>query len=191
MSETRLQIIETTCELLEKQGYHATGLNEIVAQSGSPKGSLYYYFPGGKEEIASEAIGHVGGVIAERVRNHLAQSTDPAQACAGFIRLIADSVEKSAYRIGGPLATVAMESAATNERLNLACREAYGQVQQAFKDKLTSSGYSEEQARDLAEFIVAAIEGGTILSRTYHSGDPLRRVARQIAEMLSCIEKRS
>ena len=41
MSSTRDQIIEKTCELLEAQGYHATGLNQILAESGAPKGSLY------------------------------------------------------------------------------------------------------------------------------------------------------
>jgi TetR/AcrR family transcriptional regulator, lmrAB and yxaGH operons repressor len=52
---TRDQIIQTTCTLLESQGYHATGLNQILKESGAPKGSLYYYFPQGKEELAEEA----------------------------------------------------------------------------------------------------------------------------------------
>ena len=42
MSNAREQILQTTCVLLEKQGYHGTGLNEIIKESGSPKGSLYY-----------------------------------------------------------------------------------------------------------------------------------------------------
>ena len=53
MANTREIIIETTCDLMENQGYHATGLNEIVKVSGAPKGSLYYYFPEGKESLAA------------------------------------------------------------------------------------------------------------------------------------------
>lgn len=56
MNTTRDQIIETTCELLEAYGYHATGLNQILTKSGTPKGSLYYYFPEGKEELTSETL---------------------------------------------------------------------------------------------------------------------------------------
>ncbi len=55
VSSTRDQIIEATAGLLETQGYRATGLNQIIEESGAPKGSLYYYFPGGKEEFSTEA----------------------------------------------------------------------------------------------------------------------------------------
>jgi TetR/AcrR family transcriptional repressor of lmrAB and yxaGH operons len=47
MTTVRQQIIEKTSELLDRQGYHATGLNQIVAESETPRGSLYYYFPAG------------------------------------------------------------------------------------------------------------------------------------------------
>ena len=53
MSTTREQIIEKTCELIELQGFNATGVNQIIRESGTPKGSLYYHFPGGKEELGS------------------------------------------------------------------------------------------------------------------------------------------
>ena len=43
------RILITAARLFQQQGYHATGLNQIVVESGTPKGSLYYYYPGGKE----------------------------------------------------------------------------------------------------------------------------------------------
>lgn len=55
-SNTREKFIETASNLFEIKGYNATGLNEILQESGAPKGSLYYHFPNGKEEIALEAI---------------------------------------------------------------------------------------------------------------------------------------
>ncbi|NJN17331.1 MAG: TetR/AcrR family transcriptional regulator [Oscillochloris sp.] len=184
MSNAREQIIATTCDLLEEQGYHGTGLNQILKQSGAPKGSLYYYFPEGKVELAAEAIARTATLTAGRIRSSLMERDDVAEALAGFLRFIADQVERSGYRAGGPLTAVAMETATTNQRLNLACRDAFQQIEVAFAEAMRVAGASDTQAADLATFITATIEGGIILSRTYHSGDPLRRVADQLAHHL-------
>ncbi|MBA2393381.1 MAG: TetR/AcrR family transcriptional regulator [Ktedonobacteraceae bacterium] len=184
MSSTRDQIIETTCILLEAQGYHATGLNQIIAKSGSPKGSLYYYFPQGKEELTAEAIARSGRIVERNIRAGLANNKEPAEAIANFVRSIAQAVESSSFSAGGPLTTVALETVNSSERLNLVCREAYGWLRDAFAEKLVAGGYTPERATRLATFIVSVIEGGIILSRTNHSGDPLRHVADELGDYL-------
>ena len=189
MSSTREQFIEATCDLLEEQGYHATGLKQIVAESGSPKGSLYYYFPEGKEELAAEAIRRTGEMVAARIRDNLSDVEDLAATVRRFVRRIADHVEASGYRSGGPLMTVAMETAASSERLNLACREAYGRLQEAFAERLRAGGFSSGRAAEVAAFVTASIEGGIILSRTAHSGDPLRRVADELGGYLNSMQE--
>ncbi|MDX1601100.1 MAG: TetR/AcrR family transcriptional regulator [Anaerolineales bacterium] len=176
MSEKRERIIEATCGLLEQQGYHATGLNEIIEESGAPRGSLYYYFPDGKEELAAEAIERTGRMLSDRVTSHLARFGDPAEALRAFIELIADGVEESQFSTGGPLTAVAMETATTSERLNLACRDAFQRIESAFAAYLEGHDLRSDPAQ-AATMITAAIEGGIILSRTYHSGEPLRTVA--------------
>jgi len=180
MTNTRDQILETTCDLLENQGFHATGLNEIVRESGAPKGSIYYYFPEGKEEIISESVAYAGQRVAERIQAHLAGTEDPAQAVQSFVETIAHHVEASGFRAGGPLTIVASESATTSERINQSCQEAYTQLRNAFAEKLTRAGIESENAASLAWMITSAIEGGIILSRTYHTGDPLRQVAASL-----------
>ena len=188
MGSTREQFIETTCELLEAQGYHATGLNQIVAESGAPKGSLYYHFSEGKEELAAEAITRSAEIVAGRIRANLAGAEPPEDAIPRFVELIADNVEASGYRSGGPLMTVALETATSSERLNSASRQGYTRLQAAFAEKLRAGGYGEALAGQLATFITAAIEGGIILSRTYHTGDPLRLVARQLGPYLTTMK---
>jgi TetR/AcrR family transcriptional regulator, lmrAB and yxaGH operons repressor len=185
MTVAREQILKTTCELLEKQGYHGTGLNEIVQQSGAPKGSLYHYFPEGKQQIAAEAVLQSGQLTADRIRMGLMESGSAAKAVYDFILKIADQVELSGFAAGGPLTAVAMETATKSERINLACREAYTMLHSAFKNKLIESGYSKLKAEELATFITASVEGGIILSRTYHTADPLRVVAKQLKTLLT------
>lgn len=184
MASTRDQIVQTTCDLLELQGYHGTGLNQILRESGAPRGSLYHYFPEGKEGLAVEAIERAGSAVAGRIRSALAGGDDVAAGIQSFVEGIGEGVEASGYRAGGPLTSVAMETATTSPRLNAACREAFAGIQGAFAERLRTAGFSEARAADLATFITAAIEGGILLSRTSHSGDPLRRVARELGSYL-------
>ncbi len=185
MSNAREQILQTTCDLLEKQGYHGTGLNEIVKESGAPKGSLYYYFPEGKEQITAEAVLQSGRAVSERIRAGLAGSSSAPKAIHDFIVLVAENVEHSGFAAGSPLTAVAMETATQSERINLACREAYGMLQAAFTEKLRESGFKAARAEELGTFITSTIEGGIILSRTMHTADPLRLVAKQLRTIIT------
>ncbi len=184
MSSTREKIIATTCDLLELQGYHATGLNQIIGESGSPKGSLYYHFPGGKEELAIEAIHHVGNQVLKRIQDNLALVDDPAEALRAFIYNIALNVELSDFRAGGPITTIAMETASNSERLRQTCQQIYQSWQGAFADKLLAGGMMPERAQQVAQFIVSVIEGGVILCRTQRSRLPLEQNADELSRLV-------
>jgi TetR/AcrR family transcriptional repressor of lmrAB and yxaGH operons len=184
MVSTRDRFVETACELLEAQGYHATGLNQIIEESGAPRGSLYYYFPDGKEELAAEAIHHVGEIVTCRIQRVLQNQDDSAEAVRAFIRTVASYMEASDYAAGGPITTVALESATTNSRLNDACQVVYDQWQTAFAERLVQGGIGGVRAQRLAVLIVAALEGGIVLSRTAHSTKPLERVADEVATLI-------
>ena len=184
MTSTRDHIVDVTSRLLEAQGYHATGLNQIIAESGAPRGSLYYYFPQGKEELTAEAVMRTGRLAAQRIAEQLAQVEEPAESLRQFIRNVAYHVERSGFEAGGPLSIVAMETVNSSERLNLVCRAAYQLLQQAFADKLRLSGYTQERAERLAVFITASMEGGIMLSRTNHSSEPLRVMADELADFI-------
>ena len=182
VTSKRDDILDATCALLELQGYHATGLNEIIRHSGAPKGSLYYYFPEGKEELAAEAIERSAQAVVANIERTLATQGDAAAAVAGFIRVLAGHVAASNYRQGGPLTAVALEAASTNERLRLACRDAYRALQEPFAARLRP-GYGE-RAGALAVVVIAAIEGSIILSRSEMSEQPLLDVADAIETLL-------
>ncbi|MDX1415365.1 MAG: TetR/AcrR family transcriptional regulator [Candidatus Promineifilaceae bacterium] len=186
MTSKREQIIETTCHLMETQGYHATGLNQILTESGAPKGSLYYYFPEGKEELGVEAIERSGHMIEMRIRQMISDIDDPVTAVSNFITALAGHVDASGYMAGGPITAIAVESASTNDRLREACRAAYESWQVAFAEKLAEGGFSAERSRRLAGVIVSALEGGIILSRSRRSPQPILDIAQEIEYLLRC-----
>ncbi len=184
MSTARDQIIQATCELLELQGYHATGLNQIIKESGSPKGSLYYYFPGGKQELVAESVQRVGTIVLNRIRQNLAVEATADEAIRAFIVNIAVNVELSGYHAGGPITTVALEVASTNEHLRAVCQQIYAEWQAAFSDRLVADGVGEGRARSLALVIIAALEGGIILCRTQRSREPLEQLAEEMERLV-------
>lgn len=184
MTAARDQIVETTCALIEVQGYYATGLNQIISESGSPKGSLYYYFPGGKEALVTEALERAGGVIERRIRDGLADTNDPGEAVRGFLHGLAYHVAASDYQRGGPITTVALETASTSERLRAACLAIYERWRGAFREKLVSGGITPERAERLSMLILASIEGGIILSRTRRDSQLLRDIGDELARLI-------
>ena len=181
MLTNREKFLETARVLMEKQGYHATGLNEILKKSGAPKGSLYYYFPEGKEQIASEVILGAGKIISIRIREKMQAEPDAGKAIHDFLDTVACKMEETKFQSGSPFTMLAMESATESKRINQACRVLIG----AFKDGLEKGGMEAARAESVAELIVSAVEGGIVLSRTYLSADHLRQIADHIEQMVS------
>jgi TetR/AcrR family transcriptional repressor of lmrAB and yxaGH operons len=182
---TRDHIIDTASQLLEQQGYYGTGLNQIVQESGAPKGSLYHYFPAGKEELTAEAIERSAATFTSIIRTELARYDDPAEALYQFMLGMAEHVEASACRGGAPIATVALETAGRSERLTAVCQAAYGHYQEAFAERFAALGIAPARAAALALLAVAAIEGGFILSRTQRTADPLRQIAVDLRDLVA------
>ncbi len=180
MSSTRDLIIQAACKLLEKQGYPATSLDEIVKESGAPKGSLYYYFPDGKEQIVSEAVLYAGTILVGRMRAELAMYDNPMQALYEYILRLAGKVEEKHFTAGNPLTIVAVEAAGSSERISQACREVYAQIEAVLQEKLRCCGLSDSEAAEQACLTLASLEGGIILSRVHRTADPLRSIANHL-----------
>ncbi len=184
MSTKRDDIIDTTTDLLERQGYFATGLNQIVAESGAPKGSLYYYFPGGKDEITEEAIRKAGADVAERIELVMSRADSAAEGVAAMVDGISRAMEAADFGAGGPITTVAIETAGQNERLSTACEQVYESWREAFETHIRASGVGGARAERLSTLVLASMEGAIILARTYKSVDPLRRAGAELRELL-------
>ena len=79
-NDTRTRILETTALLLRQRGYHGTSLNDILSASAAPRGSLYFHFPGGKDQLVIEVTRASVAEVAERLSDQLAAAKSPAVA---------------------------------------------------------------------------------------------------------------
>lgn len=188
---TRERMVQATCELLEAQGYHATGLNEILQRSDTPRGSLYYYFPEGKEELAIEAIEYQARFIESRLREDMQASEDVAEVIRLLFNKLAHFAASAGCRALNPITAVALESSTTSEPLRQACAEAYASWRAIIEERLLASGLSTEDAASLSLVILSAMEGASTLSRTLRSQEPLQQAGEQLARLFELILKKS
>lgn len=186
---TRQKILATTSHLLERQGYHATGLNQIVKESGTPRGSLYYYFPDGKEELATEAVKMRMKAMAEWSRRVLSEIEDPIEAIHSMIMEMSQQSSENQCSVGAPIAAVALEASNTSERIRNACADGYQGLQDVIAAKLVMGGFSAEKANSLATTINAAIEGAMILSRTTQNASILVNVANDMKTLVQVVSQ--
>ncbi|MGP4077878.1 TetR/AcrR family transcriptional regulator [Halobacillus sp. K22] len=181
---SRTRLIQTASRLFQLQGYHGTGLNQITKESGAPKGSLYYYFPSGKEQLAIEAVQLTTAKVTERIERGLEKQEEPVNAIQYFIKDLADQAVREGETSGVPVAAVALETTNASEPIRQACHAAYEQFQQAFAKKLKNNGYAEKRAEELGVLINSMIEGAFLVSLTTRSKTPLLLVADQIPALL-------
>ena len=66
-SSTKDRIVDASAELFRRNGYTGTGVKQIVAAAGAPFGSLYHFFPGGKEELGAAAVRTSGALYGQLV----------------------------------------------------------------------------------------------------------------------------
>lgn len=183
--DSRERLVRTAARLLRVQGYHATGLNQIVEESQAPKGSLYHYFPDGKEQLAGEALDRAGTELTTRMKS--LHPLGPSEALERMVEFSIGELEASDYRHGCPIATVALETNSTSEHLRCVCSSIFDQTLSSITDWLVSRGLTRERSESLALTVFSAYEGALLLCKVRRSPEPLRRVAAQLKQYINLV----
>ncbi|GAB3493717.1 TetR/AcrR family transcriptional regulator [Amycolatopsis cihanbeyliensis] len=182
-TDTRQRMLDTAAALFRTKGYHATGLNQLVSAGGAPKGSVYFHFPGGKEQLATEALDAAARHLCERLREIFTGTASTAEAIDTVVETLGAELLASDFQRGCPLATVALE-ATDSEPIRQSCAAGYLSWQEVVTDHLAGQGIDRERASSLAGVAIAGIEGGLLLARTQRDLEPLRTVGRHLRATL-------
>lgn len=177
-------IVRAAAALFRRNGFAATGINEIAEVSGAPKGSLYHYFPNGKDQIAEAAVRFAGaGVVATLEKLEREHNTAAAMIRA-YCKLLAGWMAKSGFRDGCPISTTLLESAPQSADTASAGREAFAGWCAVIARALVRDGLGKAEARRLATLAVCSIEGALILARVESSARPIEDVEKSLASAL-------
>jgi TetR/AcrR family transcriptional repressor of lmrAB and yxaGH operons len=193
MSETpgsKQRMVAKAAELFRKQGYSGTGLKQIVEESGTPKGSLYFHFPGGKEELAIAAVKYACAVRMGAMQEAFDEASSAIDAVASLVRSSRDGLVASRFEDGCPIATVVLETAATSDPLQETCSKSWRTWEALFQERLREEGHDQRRAKRLATVALALMEGGMLLSRAYRSTEPLDVVQEEVENILEVEQPR-
>jgi AcrR family transcriptional regulator len=170
---TRDRILDASAELFRRQGYAGTGVKQIVATARAPFGSLYHFFPGGKEQLGAEVIRWSGAVYEQLLDVFFDPAPDVVTAVRGFFEGAAETLRETGYADACPIATVALEVASTSEPLRQATADVFERWLAALTSRLAGAGIESARARELAVVLLASLEGAFILSRAARSTTPV------------------
>jgi AcrR family transcriptional regulator len=167
--------------LMRERGARATSIDDVLAHSGAPRGSVYHHFPGGRDQLVREATEWASSLMEARLERRADQ--DPVQALDTLIASYRDELERTDMRAGCPIAAVAIEERDGDDLQQLA-GEAFGRWEELLTRNFVNAGIRRERARELAVLVITSIEGALIVSRAQKSPAPLDSVRAQLRAML-------
>jgi AcrR family transcriptional regulator len=182
--KTRRRMVRGAAQLLRERGYTGTGFREVIERTGAPRGSIYHHFPGGKAELAGEAVEYVGGLARGAIERSFAEG-GPIAGLRAFVELWRADFERSGYRAGCPIVAVAVESHDEAPELLDSAARAFDAWRSAFADSLRTAGADDARADGLATLVVSAVEGAIVLSRAERDPAPLLGVAAELEDVIA------
>ena len=184
--DTRTKMLISAAEVMRERGAAGVTIDEVLARSGAPRGSVYYHFPDGRNQILAEALHYAGEAIA-------ADIDDAAGRGATFLlrqfvefweRVLADSD----FHAGCPVVAAAIGSADDEVLLSAEAGRIFAHWRTALTWAFVADGLVESDADSLAVMSIAALEGAVVLCRSTRSIDPLRKVYGELEFLVKARE---
>ena len=170
--------------LFAEKGYYGLGLSELLGKCGVPKGSFYYYFPGGKIQLIQEVLkssyqrmkdGITPKVLAERTACEAFQHMTQRLAAGVMVRRHYPSMLMS---------MIAIESVYLDENVNATCKELYSDWQKMYVDFLVHFGMPPQDSVVKAQAIFALVHGSLISSWIKQDSTDLLLIGQCIADII-------
>jgi AcrR family transcriptional regulator len=182
-SEARQRMIESAAMLIRESGVAATSFSDVVNASGAPRGSIYHYFPRGKQQLVEEATQFGTDFVLARLAAGI-ERADTAAAVRTFGRFYLQILRDSDFTAGCPVLAAALEGERAPGAREAAGR-GFGEWEQTLAQGLRRDGVPEQDAVSLATLIVSSLEGAIVLCRAQRRADPLERVLDRIELLIA------
>ncbi|MEL7490139.1 MAG: TetR/AcrR family transcriptional regulator [Pseudomonadota bacterium] len=181
----RQALIMAAARLFRRRGYAGASTGDILKLSGAPRGSLYHYFPGGKEEIGAAAVAAAGALVTRTLSQLAENASNPAHFIDLYTTELISWMRHSNYEDGCPISTTLLETGASSEKIAEAGRAAFHGWRAVIGALLEKHGATKERAAARASLIISAIEGALIVSKTEQSPHAIEVAAAELKALLT------
>lgn len=182
----RERMVYEAAQALREDGVGGAALRTVAARAAAPRGSLQHYFPGGKDQLVTEALAWSGSFAAERVRAYLRDTRRPTPSGMfdDLVRQWSTELEDRQFARGCPVAASVVDASHSNPPVRAAAAAALAAWQEPLRSGLRSMGVRPARAAALATLMLAALEGSLVLARAERDTRALRVVSRELAPVL-------
>lgn len=179
---SRARMIEATINLMRGSGLSGAGINDIVRESGAPKGSVYHFFPNGKLQIVSEALEIYSARVLTFVDQALASKRAPADKIKALFDAFARRVAEGDFQKSCPVGTVGLDLDIEHEELRVILETALSEWRSLIAEHFDFT--DPRRAQSFAGLVLTTIEGGYIRCRAERSSRPFKEAGAWLAELV-------
>jgi TetR/AcrR family transcriptional regulator, lmrAB and yxaGH operons repressor len=183
---TRTNMLVSAAEVLRERGAAGVTIDEVLARSGAPRGSVYYHFPEGRNQLLTEALQYAGEAITEVIDE--AATKGGMYLVRQFVEFWEQLLVESDFTAGCPVVAAAISSMEEEPRLTTVAGSIFSHWRDALSRAFVADGFAGAEAASLAIMCIASLEGAVVLCRSTCRVDPLLEVAQQIEFLIKSRE---
>jgi AcrR family transcriptional regulator len=174
-------MVQAAQQLIRERGYHATAISDVLERSAAPRGSVYFHFPGGKTQLAIEAAEAHAHDQVKHIDQAAGHAGSARQLIEAYLDLARDGMVASGYSRGCGIAPLVTEAEPDSDALAPTSRRAFAAMIGRLAFHLVDFGLAAGPAEQLADAVIAAVEGALITSRALRSQAPFDAVREVMA----------
>ncbi|MTV38685.1 TetR/AcrR family transcriptional regulator [Duganella radicis] len=176
----RRDVVPLLAEVFRTYGFEGASLARISEGTGLGKGSMYNFFPGGKEEMADAVLSEIDDWFRRQVFQPLRDAADVSQGVADMFTAV------GRYFLSGRKVCLVGVFALGHERDRFAVKvQAYfAEWVQALASALRRGGHDAAGAAALAEDVVGGIQGALVLARAADEPELFMRALQRMRQRL-------
>jgi len=187
-SRARDRILTTASELFYRNGYRATGINEIIRKSGVAKATFYLHFPS-KESLV---LAYVESMNREEIRvmeEGLKKYPGPYEKLIGLVEFLISWSKERDYRgcaylnISSEIPDHANPVRRESKHHYVEVRKLVGRLMQELK-RVRGTAWKHRDAEQAADDYMLIFSGALAMAQVYHDPEPIRHAIQAVKRLL-------